>query len=212
MRNIWKINDSLQKGKFLRIHDWKHVMKKMVLWRLWKVFQSNLWLSLRCIRRKGWEYFIPNLTTDGLQCLRVSGAIVVTGEKYHILPLPLTTWSPISLSLCFIVCCRGSPLPLPSRGAPLSLSLSCGNVESTSSLTSQRMDCNAFTWSPISPSLCFIGCCRGIPLPLPSRGAPLSLSLSHMGFTIRDLNTWTLTVLNVDWCDIYWILLMCYKS
>ena len=118
------------------------------------------------------------------------------GEKYHILPLPLTTWSPISLSLCFIVCRRGRPLPLPlpSRGAPLSLSLSlsCGKVESISSLTSQRMDCNAFvsvvtgekyhilplpltTWSPISLSLCFIACCRGSP-PLPSRGA-LSLSL-----------------------------------
>ena len=142
------------------------------------------------------------------------------GEKYHILPLPLTTWSPISLSLCFIVCRRGRPLPLPlpSRGAPLSLSLSCGKVESISSLTSQRMDCNAFvsvvtgekyhilplpltTWSPISLSLCFIACCRGSP-PLPSRGA-LSLSLSLMGFTIMDLNTWTLTLLNVDRGDIY---------
>ena len=134
------------------------------------------------------------------------------GEKYHILPLPLTTWSPISLSLCFIVCRRGRPLPLPlpsraRRGAPLSLSLSlsCGKVESISSLTSQRMDCNAFvsvvtgekyhilplpltTWSPISLSLCFIACCRGSP-PLPSRGA-LSLSLScgfhNYGFEYMD--------------------------
>ena len=89
--------------------------------------QAGVLLSLSLSHMwEGWEYFIANLTMDGLQCLRVSGAIVVTGEKYHILPLPLTTWSPISLSLCFIVCCRGSPLPLPlpSRGAPLSLS--CG--------------------------------------------------------------------------------------
>ena len=89
--------------------------------------QAGVLLSLSLslsLMWEGWEYFIANLTTDGLQCFRVSGAIVVTGEKYHILPLPLTTWSPISLSLCFIACCRGSP-PLPSRGA-LSLSLSCG--------------------------------------------------------------------------------------
>ena len=229
MRNICKINDYLQKGKFLRTHDWRHLMKKMVLWRLWKVFQSNPWLSLSCIRRKGWEYFIANLTTDGLQCLRVSSAIVVTGEKYHVLPLPLTTGSPISLSLCSIVCCRGSPLPLPSRGAPLSLSLmwegweyfianltmdglQCLRVSGAIVVTGEKyhiLPLPLTTWSPISLSLCFIVCCRGspLPLPLPSRGAPLSLSLSHVGFTIRDLNTWTLTVLSVDRCDIYWILL-----
>ena len=201
----------------------------MVLWRLWKVFQSNPWLSLSCIRRKGWEYFIANLTTDGLQCLRVSSAIVVTGEKYHVLPLPLTTGSPISLSLCSIVCCRGSPLPLPSRGAPLSLSLTCGKVESISSLTSQWMDCNAFVsvvplwwlarniisflfhWQPGLPSLYLFAALYAVEVALCLCQAgvllSLSLSLSHVGFTIRDLNTWTLTVLSVDRCDIYWILL-----
>ena len=109
----------------------------------------------------------------------------------------------------------------------LSLSLTCGKVESISSLTSQWMDCNAFVsvvplwwlarniisflfhWQPGLPSLYLFALLYAVEvaLCLCLCQAGVLLSLSHVGFTIRDLNTWTLTVLNVDRCDIYWILL-----